>query len=290
MFAGADGCSESGLVWVGPCRLRGLCGRLAVRFSPSIKFLRAFPPAFMESACFSWRICQTGLVLRPSAVECRPVSRPHAPPCLCAGPSPPTTGRATGRPASSDSSRSPCDHQHRPHASSRSGYRHRAPSRPRHNSPVHLDADRVVEGELPAKQFGHAAAACGGVDLADANVLQVAAELPDLLDQVVTDKGAIVLHACRGGTAMKANGHFWEHVSHCGLRFVHGQVSFQAVVVAVSSIRASRCFGFVETSCCRSSAFDVFFSLSSRALMATITVLADISTAPRAGVSSTPQA
>jgi hypothetical protein len=33
-----------------------------------------------------------------------------------------------------------------------------------------------------------------------------------------------------------------------------------------------------------------FFNLSSRALMATITVLADISTAPRAGVSSTPHA
>jgi len=32
------------------------------------------------------------------------------------------------------------------------------------------------------------------------------------------------------------------------------------------------------------------FSLSSRALMATITVLADINTAPRAGVSSTPHA
>ncbi len=32
------------------------------------------------------------------------------------------------------------------------------------------------------------------------------------------------------------------------------------------------------------------FKFSSRALMATITVLADISTAPRAGVSSTPHA
>jgi hypothetical protein len=35
---------------------------------------------------------------------------------------------------------------------------------------------------------------------------------------------------------------------------------------------------------------DHFISLSSRALMATITLLADINTAPRAGVSSTPHA
>jgi len=85
------------------------------------------------------------------------------------------------------------------------------------------------------------------------------------------------------------HGHSADRVFGHGFRFVHDQVPFVVGVVCLF-IPVLRCFLLNRDLVPVLLRPGHFLSLRSRALMATITVLADISTAPRAGVSSKPHA